>query len=119
VLAGNPANVGHEGFPGVTVTNLSAAVVLRQWTGANTGGPTMRAIGATAWGWVSTTGGGAISVQDTIMARDPGALIIEIIGSKDLGNDNDIFLDLPNANGTCPVGTALLGGVEFICGGIS
>jgi RHS repeat-associated protein len=123
VLAGNSRNVGHEGAPGVTVTNGSAAVVPRQWTGADGMGPSLRTIGAGTTGTVTgsngqketfstltqpvgeATLGTAKQAQDTIMARAPGALVIEIVGGKDLGTKASVTLTMPNTGQGCPQGT--------------
>lgn len=122
-LAGNPANIGKEGFPGVTVTKGSAAVIPQQFTGALTGGPKLRAIGASAFGTVTAADGrvqsfkgitqaigfaklgSASKVQSMIMARDPGALVIEIVGGQDFGKDASVALNLPNLGEGCPAGT--------------
>jgi len=123
VLAGNPRNVGHEGAPGVTVTNGSAAVVPRQWTGADGMGPTLRTIGAGTTGTVTGPNGQkesfstltqpvgeaslgtAKQAQDTVMARAPGALVIEIVGGKDFGTKANVTLTMPNLGQSCPTGT--------------
>jgi len=123
VLAGNTGNIGHEGAPGVTVTNGSAAVVPRQWTGADGMGPTLRTIGAGTTGTVTgpngqkesfstltqpvgeATLGTAKQAQDTIMARAPGALVIEIVGGKDFGTKANVTLTMPNLGQSCPTGT--------------
>jgi RHS repeat-associated protein len=124
VLAGNSGNIGHEGAPGVTVTNGSAAVVPSQWTGAPTMGPTLRSIGAGTTGTVTAPDGKTESfntitqpvgeaklgtaqqAQDTIMARAPGAVVIEIVGGKDFGTKASVTLTMPSVNGVgCPAGT--------------
>ena len=100
VLAGNPSNVGKQGFPGVTVTNGSAAVIPSQWTGQRLGGPLMRAIGAGTYGavWNSNYSyafegitqaidysalGTSQQVQSMIEARAPGQLVLEVVGGVD------------------------------------
>jgi RHS repeat-associated protein len=122
-LAGNPNNIGQQGFPGVTVTNGSAAVIPRQWTGQFAGGPLMRSIGASASGTIfgpngqveefngitqaigNAALGTAQQAQDIIMARAPNALILEVVGGQDLGKNASVLLDLPNRGQGCPAGT--------------
>ena len=123
VMAGNPANVGHQGFPGVTVTPGSAAVIPYQFTGAQTGGPDMRFIGATAFGTVTSSNGritesfngltqavgasfgSAAQVQAMIMARDPGALVLELVNGRDLGPNASVIINVPTTKYGCPAGT--------------
>jgi RHS repeat-associated protein len=124
VMAGNKRNVGKIGFPRTTVTNRSAAVVPSQWTGAQTGGPLMRAIGAAAFGTVRAPNGDrqyfqgitqpvgeasmgrASAVQSIIMARAPGQLVLEIVGGQHFGADSLVNLNLPNLGQGCPTGTS-------------
>jgi hypothetical protein len=124
VLAGNPANVGKPGFPGVTVTNGSAAVIPRQFTGQLTGGPFMRSIGASTFGTVTGPRGATESfnaitqavgnlalgtaqqAQDIIMGRDPGALVIEIVGGTNTWKDAGLTINMPDLGQGCP-GTSL------------
>jgi hypothetical protein len=126
VLAGNPANIDKTGFPGVTVTNGSAAVIPRQFTGQFTGGPFMRAIGASTFGTVtglngvtesfngltqavgSAQLGTALQAQNIIMARAPGQLVIEIVGGQDLGKGASITVNMPALGQGCPEGTSPL-----------
>ncbi len=126
VLAGNPANVGHMGFPGVIVTNGSAAVIPRQFTGQFTGGPFMRAIGASTFGTVTGPNGAtesfntltqavgnaalgtALQAQDAIMARDPGALVIEIVGGTNTWKGADVNITMPALGEGCPTGTSFV-----------
>jgi RHS repeat-associated protein len=126
VLGGNPANIGQEGFPDTTVTKNSAAVATRQWTGADTGGPFMRAIGQDVVGIVfykndlttfqSFTGvtqnignnriGSARAAQIAIMARAPGQLVLELVSGDDWGRDNLTILVIPDMGQGCPEGTS-------------
>ena len=124
VMAGNPANIGQEGFPNTTVTNGSAAVIPRQFTGQLTGGPFMRSIGAGTSGSVTGVNGvtetfsgltqaiamasmgTAQEVQNIIMARAPGQLVLEIVGGQDLGKDASVTINMPSLGQGCPVGTS-------------
>jgi hypothetical protein len=108
----------------VTVTNGSAAVVPRQWTGELKGGPKMRAIGSTSSGVIFGADGNvntfnhitqaagmkklgtAEQAQNIIMARAPNALVLELVGGKDLGKDALSILDLPNNGQGCPANTS-------------
>ena len=124
VMAGNPANIGKQGFPGVSVTNGSAAVIPRQWTGSLTGGPVMRSMGASAIGTVQNTKGqsqsfygltqaigysklgSASDVQSMIMARSPGELVLELVGGLDFGKGVAVLFNMPNVGQNCPQGTS-------------
>ena len=128
VMAGNPANIGKIGFPGVTVTDGSAAVVPSQWTGYATAGPLMRSIGSSAMGTVTSSNGAtqsfngitqpigylalgtAAQVQSMIMQRAPGQLVLELVGGRDFGAGNSVFLDIPKTSAGCPQGTQPVGG---------
>jgi len=127
VLAGNPANIGQTGFPGVTVTNGSAAIIPRQFTGQFTAGPLMRSIGASTFGTVTgpngatesfntltqTVGnaalGTALQAQNIIMARDPGALVVEIVGGTNTWKNASVNLNMPALGEGCPAGTSVVG----------
>lgn len=49
--------------------------------------------------------GTAREAQDIIMARDPGALVLEVVGGQDLGKNATSLLDLPDLGQGCPAGT--------------
>lgn len=122
VMSGNTRLIGKEGFPKTLVTNGSAAIVPRQFTGQLTAGPKMREIGLGATGTLTSRDGrtqsfktftdavaeaklgDAREAQDIIMARDPGAVVFEIVGGTHYGEGAKFDITIPNLNG-CPVGT--------------
>jgi RHS repeat-associated protein len=121
LLAGNKNNVGREGFPGVKVRNGSAAVVPFQFTGANSQGPLLRAIGKGAFGGVAyhnsdgsvgkeifvgidqPVGNRSIS-RENIVARDPGHTVIEIVGGTATDLDALGKITVPDLGQGCPQG---------------
>jgi RHS repeat-associated protein len=123
VLAGNPANIGQTGFPNTTVTNGSAAVIPRQFTGQFAGGPFMRQIGASTFGSVTGPNGAtesfntitqpvgnaalgtALQAQNIIMGRDPGALVMEIVGGANTWKNAGVTINMPSLGQGCPAGT--------------
>jgi RHS repeat-associated protein len=123
VLAGNTNFIGRTGAFSVPITRNSAAIIPRQFTGELTVGPVMRGIGRGAFG--STQGGqwfstftdaineasiapSAQQAQDIIMARAPGALVIEIVGGRDEGTKSNVLLSLPPGTPRCPDGTTVV-----------
>lgn len=124
LLAGNPANIGKEGFPGVKVTNNSAAVAPQQFTGFDSPGPLMRAIGASTFGVVAyhnpdgsighewffnltqSVGNTNISRSD-IVDRASGHLLVEIVGGTATDYNAGVVINMPNLNQGCPQGTVL------------
>jgi hypothetical protein len=104
----------------VTVTNGSAAVIPRQFTGQLTGGPFMRSIGASTFGTVTGPNGvtesfntitqavgnaalgTAQQAQDIIMGRDPGALVIEIVGGTNTWKGASVTINMPALGQGCP-----------------
>lgn len=120
---------GEEGgFPGVTVTAGSAAIIPRQFTGQPHAGPAMRSIGESTFGM--TTGGqvfvgltdtigntrlstNSIAAQDIIMRRHPGLFILELVSGHDEGvTQVALFLPAANEQGahtSCPAGTSETG----------
>jgi hypothetical protein len=101
------------------VSKGSAAIIPRQFTGQPT---VLRNIGRQVVGW-TTSGQGffgftdaidddrlgptAIQVQNMIMARDPGRLIIEIVGGRD--ELTDITMMVPATQYGCPMNTQQTG----------
>jgi RHS repeat-associated protein len=125
VLAGNPRHVG--GRPGgflIPVRAGSAAVIPRQFTGADAAGPVLRQIGASARG---RTGGGqtfytfsdtvdhedlgnTAQAQQEIMRRAQGGLVIELVTGRHEGITS-IWLDIPKTAFGCPQGTMQVWGL--------
>ena len=125
VLEGNSRLVGKEGFPNTTVTAGSAAVVVSQWTGNLTAGPTMRSIGAGTWGMISNpvdpldfqvfrgltdnvgeaSIGNAAEAQQVIKARAPGQLVLELVTGRHFGPNSPVILFTPTTRSGCPDGT--------------
>ncbi len=84
----------------------------------------MRAIGAGTFGAVTGTNGATIlfngltqsigyaklgtarEVQDMIMARAPGQLVLEIVGGTHLGKGANVVINMPALGQTCPSGTS-------------
>lgn len=122
VMQGNSRLIGKEGFPNTRVTNGSAAIIPRQFTGQLTAGPMMRAIGRGATGTLTASDGRTqtfstftdsvaeaqlgttLQAQNTIMARDPGAVVFEVVGGTHYGAGAKFDITIPNING-CPVGS--------------
>jgi hypothetical protein len=85
----------------------------------------MRSIGASTFGTVTGTNGVTLSftgltqavgyaklgtaqeVQDMIMARAPGQLVLEIVGGQDLGVGASVTINMPALGQGCPAGTSL------------
>ena len=100
ILVGNSRFIGREnsGFH-TRITNNSAAIIPRQFGASGGTAPAwLRSLGPNVWGWTPTgqhfntltdvidnrrTAPTAIGAQDIIMARDPGLLIVEIMGGRD------------------------------------
>jgi len=122
VMSGNSRLIGKIGFPNTPVTNGSAAVIPQQFTQQNTAGPMMRAIGLGASGTLTApdgrrqsfrtftdsvaeaTLGSTKQAQAIIMARDPGAVVFEIVGGTHYGPGSKFDITIPNLNG-CPIGS--------------
>lgn len=124
VLAGNTRLIGRQGgLPGVTVRRYSVAVIPRQFTGAPTGGPQLRAIGRGFFGQTdggqfisgitdtvdhNDLAGNALAAQNIIMSRDPGHLILELVGGRDEGRTMVTFM-IPRTEHGCPQNTQPVG----------
>ena len=121
LLAGNPNNVGKPGFNG-PIRNGSAAVVPSQFTGQESQGPLLRAIGKGADGGIAyhnpdgsiggeffvgidqSVGNRAISRAD-IVARANGNLVIEIVGGSHTDYNAVGSFTFPNYGQGCPAST--------------
>lgn len=84
----------------------------------------MRSIGAGTYGTVTGPGGAtesfntltqtvgnaalgtAMQAQDIIMGRDPGALVIEIVGGANTWKNAGVNINMPALGQGCPTGTS-------------
>jgi RHS repeat-associated protein len=111
ILEGNPALIGKQGgFPRTKVATNSIAVIPSQWGGNKAMRPYLSQISGTAGG-VSFSGVTDVvgssevkNVQSKLMNDNPGNLILEFVSGKDLGNDVDVTLNIPDGM-PCPEGT--------------
>jgi RHS repeat-associated protein len=105
-LVGNSNFIDREGAFLTPISDHSAAIVPRQFTGALTVGPQLRAIGGPTFGFTDrgqwffrltdaigeASLGTTRSVQDRHMRNNPGRLIVEIIGGQDTFDMINLFV---------------------------
>jgi hypothetical protein len=128
LLAGNLANIGKQGFPAPypKVRFGSAAVVPSQFTGVESQGPLLRAIGASSYGFVyyhdtggrigfeaffhidQAVGNKAIS-RAAIVARGHGNTVIEIVGGTGTDYNASGWINMPDFGQGCPGSMSAVG----------